>query len=383
MFPILFIIIGAVLLYIGAEGLVRGSASLATRVGISPLVAGLTIVAFGTSAPELSVSVSSALDGHADIALGNVVGSNIFNIAVILGIAALIQPLRIHLGVIRRDVPVMIGASVIAFALIIAGNFSRLAGIGLLLALIIYVITAIRSGKDASKKTGETAIEAPPLLSKSWLIDTVILVVGLLILLIGSRLFVDGATSLASALGLSDAVIGLTVVAAGTSLPELATSVVAALRKQSDIAIGNVVGSNIFNIFCILGITATVSPINASGLELRDGIVMLLLAMILLPFALTGRRISRGEGAVFIAIYTVYLFLLWPKTTGDDQEGAAHSQRVGCGEPHFVIDSRPAESASPALLQVAKVDALHLSEGSLGGLRPGWKRLDSCSHGIG
>ncbi|MGZ0709088.1 calcium/sodium antiporter [Coraliomargarita sp. W4R53] len=308
----LLIILGAVLLYIGAEALVRGSASLATRVGISPLIAGLTIVAFGTSAPELSVSISSAIDGHSDIALGNVIGSNIFNIAVILGIAALIQPLQIHLAVIKRDIPVMIGASVIALAWILSGSFSRLAGFGLLLGLALYLFLTIRSAKSASSANDERFVDAPPLLSKHWLIDTVVLVAGLGVLLVGSRLFVDGATSTAKALGVSDAVIGLTVVAAGTSLPELATSVVAAFRKQSDIAIGNVVGSNIFNVFCILGITATVTPINASEIGLRDGAVMLLLGVILLPFALTGRRISRGEGAIFIGIYVAYLFLLWP-----------------------------------------------------------------------
>lgn len=310
----LLIIIGAVLLYFGAEGLVRGSVSLATRLGISPLIAGLTIVAFGTSAPELSVSVSSAIDGHTDIALGNVIGSNIFNIAVIIGIAALIQPLQIHLAVIKRDIPVMIGASIIAFALILSGSFSRFAGFGLLLllGLALYLFFTIRSAKSASSVNAAEFVDAPSLLSKHWLIDTAVLVAGLGVLLIGSRLFVDGATSAAKALGVSDAVIGLTVVAAGTSLPELATSVVAAFRKQSDIAIGNVVGSNIFNVFCILGITATVSPINASEIGLRDGGVMLLLGVILLPFALTGRRISRGEGAFFIGVYVTYLFLLWP-----------------------------------------------------------------------
>jgi cation:H+ antiporter len=332
MHPILLIIIGAVLLYFGAEALVRGSASLATRVGISPLIAGLTIVAFGTSAPELSVSVSSALEGHSDIALGNVIGSNIFNIAVILGIAALIQPLQIHLAVIRRDIPVMIAASVIAFALILSGSFSRLAGFGLLLALLLYLYFTIRSAKNLANPVPDESIESPPLLSKSWLIDTVVLAAGLGVLLFGSQLFVDGATSLAKAMGVSDAVIGLTVVAAGTSLPELATSVVAAFRKQSDIAIGNVVGSNIFNVFCILGVTATVSPINASEIGLRDGAVMLLLGVILLPFALSGRKISRGEGAVFIGIYLVYLFLLWPK----NPNGEAGSREVLTPTTHTI-----------------------------------------------
>ena len=311
----LSIIIGAVLLYFGAEGLVRGSASLATRLGISPLVAGLTIVAFGTSAPELSVSLSSALGGHPDIALGNVVGSNIFNIAVILGIAALIQPLQIHLSVIRRDIPVMIASSAIAFALIVSGGVSRLAGIGLVLGLVLYIYSTIRSGKkEATNHTVGASIDALPLISKHWAIDLVILLAGMGVLLLGSQLFVGGATSLAQALGVSDAVIGLTIVAVGTGLPELATSVVAALRRQTDIAIGNVVGSNIFNVLCVLGVTATVSPISASGIELRDASVMLVLGILLLPVALTNLKINRAEGAVFIGIYAIYVYLLWPSS---------------------------------------------------------------------
>ena len=310
----LSIIIGAVLLYFGAEGLVKGSASLATRLGISPLVAGLTIVAFGTSAPELSVSLSSALGGHPDIALGNVVGSNIFNIAVILGVAALIQPLQIHLSVLRRDIPVMIASSAIAFGLIVYGGVSRLAGIGLVLGLVLYIYSTIRSGKtEASNHTAGVSIDALPLISKHWLIDLVILLAGMGVLLLGSRLFVGGATSLAQALGVSDAVIGLTIVAVGTGLPELATSVVAALRKQTDIAIGNVVGSNIFNVLCVLGFTATVSPISASGIELRDAAVMLILGILLLPFTLSNSKVTRAQGAVLISIYAFYLFLLWPK----------------------------------------------------------------------
>ena len=227
-----------------------------------------------------------------------------------LGIAALIQPLQIHLGVIRRDIPVMIATSVIAFGLILYGGVPRLAGIGLILVLTFYLIVTIRSGKNAPD--GNDDVEVPPLLSKSWVIDTAVLLVGLGVLILGSRLFVEGATSLAKSWGVSDAVIGLTVVAAGTSLPELATSVVAAFRKQSDIAIGNVVGSNIFNVLCILGVTATVSPIHSSGIKLLDAGVMLFVAILLLPFALTNRRISRGEGAVFLGIYGVYLFMLWP-----------------------------------------------------------------------
>lgn len=308
----LFILLGVILLYFGAEGLVRGSASLAARVGISPLIAGLTVVAFGTSAPELSVSVSSALTGRPDIALGNVIGSNIFNIAVILGLAAIIRPLQIHLSVIRRDIPVMIGALLVAFLLIVSGGVSRSSGIGLLVILSLYLLFTIRSAKKVQANEVDEFLEVSTIMSKSWVIDGGVLLAGLGTLLVGSRLFVDGATSLAKSLGVSDAIIGLTVVAAGTSLPELATSVVAAFRKQSDIAIGNVVGSNIFNVFCILGVTAVVAPISTSEIGIRDGLIMLVLGVLLLPFALTGRQFSRGEGAVLLGSYVVYLFFLWP-----------------------------------------------------------------------
>ncbi|MDQ8190532.1 calcium/sodium antiporter [Roseibacillus persicicus] len=305
----LFILLGAFLLYVGAEALVRASVSLATRTGVSALVAGLTVVAFGTSAPELSVSISSALEGKSGIALGNVVGSNIFNIAVILGIAALINPLQIHLNVIRRDIPIMIVSSGILLALIATGTVSALAGVGLLAALAAYLFFTVR----LAKKESRPADEIPSLLTKHWLLDGGVLIVGLSILIFGSRLFVDGATSLAKSLGVSDAIIGLTIVAAGTSLPELATSVVAALKKQSDIAVGNVVGSNIFNVFCIIGATSVVTPIDAAGIELRDSLTMLGLSLVLLPFAFTGRRISRMEGLVFCGVYAGYVFFLWPR----------------------------------------------------------------------
>lgn len=309
----LYILLGSALLYYGAEGLVRGSSSLAGRIGISPLIAGLTVVAFGTSAPELSVSLSSALGGLPDIALGNVIGSNIFNIAVILGLSALIQPLKIHLNVIRRDIPVLCLSAGLVFGLMVLGYFPRVAGIALLFALLVYLTFTIRSAKNIQEADRESLLEVPPPLTKYWLTDLAVLLTGLGILVLGSRLFVQGATGLAKMLGVSDAIIGLTVVAAGTSLPELATSVVATLRRQSDIAIGNVVGSNIFNVLCILGATLTVSPIHNSGVGLRDGITMLLLSLLLLPFSLTGKRISRMEGALFLVSYVIYLFIIWPK----------------------------------------------------------------------
>ncbi|MGJ8695873.1 MAG: calcium/sodium antiporter [Verrucomicrobiaceae bacterium] len=307
-----FIFIGAVLLFIGAEALVRSSVSLAGRVGMSPLIAGLTVVAFGTSAPELGVSVSSALSGSSGIALGNVVGSNIFNIAVILGLAAMIKPVAIELPLIKRDIPVMVGCAGVACVFLMLGGISAAGGILLLLGLVVYLWFTIRDAKREGEDGGEE-IGAQQVFAKPWGFDVVVLLVGLGMLVAGSQFFVTGAVQLAKTLGVSDAVVGLTIVAAGTSLPELATSVVAAVRGQSPIAIGNVVGSNIFNILCILGVTATVAPIDAAGFGMRDGWVMLGFSALLVPFAMTGRRISRFEGTILLLGYGAYLVLLWPR----------------------------------------------------------------------
>lgn len=278
---------------------------------MSPLVAGLTVVSMGTSAPEMCVSLSSALHGHADIALGNVVGSNIFNIAVILGLAALILPLEIHMGVIRRDIPVMIVASLVVLGFLSQGNLPRALGIGLLVGLVVYLYFTIRYESKSPQEDAQ--IEEPQsFLTKSWWLDLLVLGVGLGVLVFGSQLFVDGASALARMLGVSEAVIGLTIVAAGTGMPELATSVVAALRRQSDIAVGNVVGSNIFNLLFILGATTSVSPISGSQVGLRDGAVMAGLSMLLLPFAVTHLKITRPEGAALLLAYGGYLYLLWP-----------------------------------------------------------------------
>lgn len=308
------ILIGGILLFFGAEGLVRGSVSLALRVGMHPLIAGLTVVAFGTSAPELSVSMASAFDGRGAIAIGNIIGSNIFNIAVILGISAMIQPMKIHLDVLKRDIPVMLVVALVGGALVASGSVTRLTGSLLFIALLGYLIYTVRAARrDLS---GEQIIleESPKNPSTSCWLDVIFVLGGLGLLVYGADMFVEGATAVAKGLGVSDAIIGLTVVAAGTSLPELATSLVAAFKKESDIAIGNVVGSNIFNILGILGLTAAVSgTMDASEIGLRDSAVMLGLSAVLLPFALTGRSITRVEGLVLVLCYGGYLFLLWPK----------------------------------------------------------------------
>ncbi|WP_269538697.1 calcium/sodium antiporter [Cerasicoccus fimbriatus] len=308
----LLILAGIVLLYFGAEGLVRGSSSLAIRAGIQPLVVGLTVVAFGTSAPELTVSISAALQGMGPVALGNVLGSNIFNIAVILGISALIRPLEIHINLLRRDIPIMIGVSVIGFVLLFFSVVTRVYGLVLIALLVAYLLFTIRASKRETAAS-EAALEdvSPP--AGPWWRDAIYVAAGLGLLVLGANWFVDGSIAIARKFGVPEAVIGLTIVAAGTSLPELATSIVAAVKKQTDIAVGNVVGSNIFNILCILGVTATVTPIPTAGISLVDGGVMLLTAVILLPLAFTQRSISRAEGILLLGVYGGYLVWLWPK----------------------------------------------------------------------
>lgn len=306
----LSIIAGIILLYLGAEGLVRGSSSLAARFGIPPLIIGLTIVAFGTSSPELLVSLSAAVRGASDVAIGNVVGSNIFNIAAILGLTALIRPPSVHLDLIRCEIPFLIVISLLGFGLVWLGTVSRMAGIFLFFVLLVYVAFSIRAAKK-QKPNSEVVDqdEQPPM--SVWLC-AVLIGAGLGVLVYGSHLFVTGAVGTARTFGVSEAVIGLTIVAAGTSLPELATSVVAAIRKESDVAIGNIVGSNIFNILGILGFTASILPLKVAGIGLRDAGFMLGFAVLLLPFAFSQRSISRGEGIVFLGLYAVYLYFLWP-----------------------------------------------------------------------
>jgi len=306
------ILAGIVLLYLGAEGLVRGSASLAIRAGVHPLVVGLTVVAFGTSAPELTVSVSAAMKNLGEVAVGNVVGSNIFNIAIILGISSLLRPPTIHLNLLRRDIPIMMGVSLLGFALIAFGSVGRIAGLALLALLAAYLVLTVRlARREKAIPAGEFPPPDAPSRTPLWL-DLLLVAAGLSLLVWGANLFVAGAIDLARTLGVSEAVIALTIVAGGTSLPELATSIVAAVKKQPDIAVGNVVGSNIFNILCILGATAAVRPIDVGGIGLGDAAVMLGLSVVLLPLAVTQRRISRPEGLGLLLAYAAYLAWRWP-----------------------------------------------------------------------
>lgn len=301
---------GLVLLYVGAEGLVRGSASLAGRLGLTPLVIGLTVVAFGTSMPELAVSVEATLNGRSDIALGNVVGSNIGNIGLILAVAALIAPLKVQAKVLRVDTPLMMAVSALLLVMVLDGRLGRLEGTVLVTGVLLYVAFSLWSARRESANVHAEFAEGVPAPSGSTLRDVIFVVVGLAVLVFGARMLVQGAVTLAEAAGLSDAVIGLTIVAIGTSLPELAASVVAAVKGEGDIAIGNVLGSNLFNILGILGITSLIQPLDAGGVRPLDLWVMVGFAVLLAPLMRTGWRIERWEGAALLVLYVGYLTYL-------------------------------------------------------------------------
>lgn len=291
---------------------------MAAVLRIPPLVIGLTVVAFGTSAPELGVSLQAAFSGASDVAVGNVVGSNIFNVLLILGISSLVTPLVVSSQLIRFDVPLMIGVSCLAWALASDGMISRIDGIILFSVLIVYLVICLRTARRESKavkdefaaeyaKADETPTRLP--------LQFVLIAVGLICLGFGSKWLVSGAVAVATSFGVSELVIGLTIVAAGTSLPEVVTSVVASIRGERDIAVGNVVGSNIFNLACVLGLTGILSPggIPVSPDAIRFDIpIMCLVAAACLPIFFTGSRISRSEGIVFLIGFVAYnIFLIW------------------------------------------------------------------------
>ncbi len=305
---------GLVLLIVGAEWLVKGASRLAAKLGISPLVIGLTVVAFGTSSPELAVSVQSSLTGQADIAVGNVVGSNIFNVLFILGISAVITPLLVQQQLIRLDVPIMVGVSLVVYLLALDGVLNRWEGLllfGGLVGYTVFLIVQSKREKNASVTLEYQQEYGRPGNSsaKLWLINTGLVVAGLGLLIVGSNWLVESAIATARWLGLSELIIGLTIVAAGTSMPEVATSIAAALKGERDIAVGNVVGSNIFNILGVLGLTAVVAPTGlpvsqpALGFDLP---VMLGVAIASLPIFFTGNTIARWEGWLFLGFYVAY-----------------------------------------------------------------------------
>lgn len=308
---LVYIAFALLLLFLGAESLVKGSASLALRGGLSRLMVGITIVAFGTSSPELVVSVKAALSQQGDISVGNVVGSNSFNIGIILGLTALVCPIPVNRQIIKIDAPIALGVTLLLPLLLLNNSLGRIEG--LLLFAIIVAYTWVSFVLGSRGDTADQSDVSVPLASRHWSVDLAFILGGLGILVLGSRLLVDHSVSLAKTLGISEAVIGLTIVAAGTSMPELATSLVAAVRKQPDIAIGNIVGSNIFNILAILGLASMISPIHAPGISTVDYAAMIIFTVFLIPLLYTGRLLHWLEGLALLALYGVYLFMLWPR----------------------------------------------------------------------
>ncbi len=299
----IYVFAGLIGLFFGGEALVRGSVGLARRMAISPLLIGLTVVGFGTSTPELLVSVDAALRGVPDIALGNVIGSNIANILLIIGLTALVWPIAVPGGTLRRDTGVMVAAALILVPIFAMGAVGRIAGLVLLAALAVYLAWAYLKPGDTAPADADMPAPMATLPAALWIGG------GFVALLFGARFLIDGSVSIARGFGLSEAFIGLSIVAVGTSLPELATSIVAAFRRQSEIAIGNVIGSNIFNILGILGVTAVITPIHVAprffGFDLP---VMIAVSVVLATIMLTRAVIGRAVGAALLIGYALYIF---------------------------------------------------------------------------
>lgn len=306
---LLWLAIGSAALYYGAEWLVGGGSKTAKKLGISPLIIGLTLVAYGTSAPELVVSVDAALAGEGGISIGNVVGSNICNIALILGLCAVITPLTVNRAMLKSDVPVM-AATAVAFCLIYwwQDGIGRIGGLILFAGFVLYNIKVIISAKKeaAANSLNESAEEDGEKAEKPLYLYLLLAVFGLVVLVLGSKAFLRGAIEIAKLTGLSNTVIGLTIVAVGTSLPELATSVVAAIKGERDIAIGNVVGSNIFNILLIMGVAPLIAPLTGANIQFWDLVALLATTFLLIPFMITGFRLNRAEGVILLAMYGAY-----------------------------------------------------------------------------
>ncbi|MGL4781678.1 MAG: calcium/sodium antiporter [Bacteroidales bacterium] len=309
---ILLLVLSLVLLYLGADFLVKGSSSMAVRFGIPPLIVGLTIVSLGTSSPELLVSIKSALMGQPELAAGNVIGSNIFNIGAILGICAMIAPLTIKRSLIKQDIPFFLFAALAVCVLFYDGEINRWEALVFCAGAIFYTVLLIRNTRKSRKSQSDKVekTESEIVVTRKWYLDLLFIVIGLVLLVFGSNLLVDKATLIARFFNVSEAIIGLTIVAAGTGMPELATSVVATLKGNKDIAIGNVIGSNIYNIFLVLGVTSIIKPIDTAGINYIDTFTMLLLSFLLVPLLKTGYVLKRWEGFLLFSIYIVYLLYL-------------------------------------------------------------------------
>ena len=311
---VFYILISLFLLYFGANWLVKGSSALALKAGVSPLVAGLTVVAFGTSSPELVVSINTSLAGQGNIAIGNVIGSNLFNICIILGISAVVSPLKIKMQLLKIDIPVLILVTGAFMLLFIDRHISRFEGMILVSGILMYTVANIymaRKEKNAEVLEEFNESVSPGKLKWYWSAGMVIAGIGILVA--GSEFLVKGAVEIARSLGVGETIIGITIIAAGTSLPELASSIVATIRKEYDIAIGNIVGSNIFNLLGIVGISSLVKPLSAIAISNIDLYVMLGVTLLLLPFFRTHYTLKRDEGFFMIALYGMYMYYLWPK----------------------------------------------------------------------
>lgn len=308
--PLTYAIVGLVLLALGAEGLIRGSSALALGLGIAPLVVGLTIVSFATGSPELAVSLKAALSGNSGISLGNIMGSNISNLTLVLGLAALARPMEVRTRLIRREMPIMIGATALLWGLLVDGVLSRLEGIllvGLAAAYLAMAYLGARMNEDTP--VSEAFDEA---LDRKWSPGkaVTIAVVGLAVLIAGAELLVSGAVAIAEIMGVSSAVIALTVIAVGTSTPELAASVVAARGRNADVAFGNVIGSNTINILAVLGITAIIQPFDVTGIRTTDFAVFMGSAVLVLVLMARGWVLNRVEGLLLVALYVAYVYSL-------------------------------------------------------------------------
>ena len=302
-FTVTTLFLGILLLTFGAEWFVRGSSSMAARLGISPLIIGITVVAFGTSAPELFVSVKSALASYPGIAVGNVIGSNIANIALILGACAVMAPIRISHRVVERDAPLMVIITGICFLLLLDRGISRIDAVILLALFVGYVFFSIKHGGLPSNTVAKAGGNSAVIL--------VLIVGGLGALLIGADLLIGSGVKTARHLGVNETIIGISIIAFGTSIPELATSVMATAKKESDIAIGNIVGSNVFNIGLVLGGAGAICPFTVPDLARVDVGIMLFISILLFPLLWTGFRLSRVEGLFLLLFYTGYMFFLW------------------------------------------------------------------------
>lgn len=298
---IFLIVLGVTMVLYGADRLTEGASALARRMNVPEIIIGLTIVAAGTSAPELFVSMVSALKGTPDLAVGNVVGSNTMNCMLIVGCAAMVAPMTISRSTVKKDIPFSVGASVLLMLLEFNGFLGRLDGLLLLAGFVAFMAYTLSQARNGQAEAVSGSLQLRPVFSVLYVLG------GLAMLVVGSNLFVDSASSVAYALGISEGVVGLTIVAGGTSLPELATSVVAARKGQSAIAIGNVIGSNVFNILLILGLTATIRPLEIEGITTIDLAVMLLSVVLVWLFSRTRYTVDRWEGAVLVGGYLVYL----------------------------------------------------------------------------